>query len=93
VVGCSIAKGHQFDAYRKGHIMPPKDGDFINFSQDFELDYVLGHHLARDESQANRALLVQIGDAYKKDKKVDRAKHEKPFYDYVRKHALFVKMT
>jgi hypothetical protein len=73
-------------------ITPPKDGDYINFTQDYELDYVLGHHLARDESKPNRALLVQIGDDYKKDKKVDRAKHEKPFYDYVRKHALFVKM-
>ncbi len=71
----------------------PKDGEFINFSQDHELNYVLGHHLARDESQGNRALLVQIGNDYKKDKKVAHAKHEKPFYDYVRKHALFSQMT
>lgn len=90
--GCSIAKGHQIDAYRKDKIMP-KDGEFINFDQEKDLNDLLGHHLARDENQANRALLAKIGDAYKQDKKVDRAKNEKSFYDYVRKHPLFSQMT
>jgi len=71
----------------------PKDGELIKFDQAQELDYVLGHHLARDENQDNRALLVQIGEAYKKDKKEENAKHAKPFYDYVRKHPLFSQMT
>ncbi|WP_213993961.1 hypothetical protein [Sodalis sp. dw_96] len=71
----------------------PKDGDIIDFSQDKKVDYLLGHHLARDENQGNRALLVKIGNDYKKDKKVEGVKDEKPFYDYVRKHALFSQMT
>lgn len=62
------------------------DGQLVNFSQDYELNYILSDVLGKRETDYNRKKLKEIGDDYKRDKNTTIISHKKDFYDYIRNH-------
>ncbi len=65
------------------------DGQMVNFSQDYELNYILADVLKKSETESNRKILKIIGDDYKKDKSTTIIYHRKDFYDYIKSHRLY----
>lgn len=65
--------------------MPMSDREYINFSQDDELNYILKKY-NKKQSQENRSELKKLGDEYKKESGAKRVKHTE-FYAFLEKHA------
>ncbi len=62
------------------------DGQLVNFSQDYELNYILSKVLGKRETDDNRKKLKEIGADYKREKNTTIIYHRKDFYDYIRNH-------
>lgn len=64
--------------------MPMSDHEYINFSQDDELNYILKKY-KKKQSQENRSELKKLGDECKKELKARVLKHTE-FYPFLDKH-------
>lgn len=64
--------------------MSVSDHDYINFSQDDELNYILKKY-HKSQAHENRVELKKLGQAYKNETKSKRLKHVE-FYPYLEKH-------
>lgn len=61
------------------------DNDYVNFSEQYELDYIL-RKFNKKQSLTNRVYLVALGNDYKNSTGKSRLQHEE-FHSYVRENA------